>query len=114
MPWRSGTIRSQLMRMGLLTSGAVLVLTTASLFAYDAFSFRQTLRQQLDILGRAIANNSTAALAFANPEDARNVLEAFSADPHIVAAALYDPSGALFAVYPNPGAARDLPRTFHE
>src|SRR5262245_45813715 len=103
-------IRVQLMRMGLLTSGAVLLLTTASLFAYDAFSSRQSLREQLGILGKAIAVNSTAALAFSNPDDAKDVLEAFGADPHIVVAALYDLDGALFAVYPNSAAATDIPQ----
>ena len=55
--------------------------------------------QQLEILSSAISRNSTAALAFQNAEDARGVLDAFRADPHIVDAALYDASGALFASY---------------
>jgi uncharacterized membrane protein affecting hemolysin expression len=99
------SIRNQLVRMGLLTSGAVLLLTVAALFAYETFTFRQTLREQLDILSKAIATNSTAALAFSNREDAEEVLQAFAADPHIVAAALYDRDGALFAFYPSGGAA---------
>ena len=56
--------------MVLLTSGAVLLLTTASLFAYEFLTFRQASRQQLDTLGKAIAANSTAALAFDNRDDA--------------------------------------------
>ncbi|HVY80603.1 MAG TPA: CHASE sensor domain-containing protein, partial [Steroidobacteraceae bacterium] len=99
-------IRQQLVRLGLLTSGAVLLLTAASLFAYESFTFRQSLREQLDILSKAIATNSTAALAFSNPEDAEEVLQAFAADPHIVTAALYDMNGALFAAYPHGTAPR--------
>jgi len=87
--------------MVLLTTGAVVLLTTAALFAYDFVSFRQSSRQQLDTLGRAIAANATAALAFDNSDDAESVLAAFEADRHIAGAALYDPNGKLFAVYPK-------------
>src|SRR5438477_2218766 len=40
-------------------------------------------------LHEAIAANSTAALAFVNADDAREVLAAFKAQPHVVAARLY-------------------------
>ncbi|MEJ1963084.1 MAG: ATP-binding protein [Gammaproteobacteria bacterium] len=103
-------IRRQLVRMVLLTSGAVLLLTVSSLFAYEFITFRQESRQQLGTLGKAIAANSTAALAFDNADDAEDVLEAFEADEHIVAAALYDAAGNLFAVYPKGTPATALPR----
>jgi signal transduction histidine kinase/DNA-binding response OmpR family regulator len=66
--------------------------------------------QQLQILSQAIASNSTAALAFDNREDAVTVLSAFRADPHIVAAALYDAEGRLFANYGPGVVARDFPQ----
>jgi hypothetical protein len=44
--------------------------------------------------------NSTAALAFENSDDAREVLAALRADPHVVAATLYTRAGASFASYP--------------
>lgn len=94
-------IRRQLIRMVLMTSAAVLFLTISSLFAYEFVTFRQTSMQQLGTLGKAIAANSTAALAFDNADDAESVLTAFEADEHIVGAALYDQRGQLFAVYPR-------------
>jgi len=94
-------IRRQLIQMVLLISGAVLLLTVTSLFAYDFVTFRQTSQRQLDTLGRAIAANSTAALAFENPDDAQTVLSAFEVDPHVTHAALYRLDGRLFAVYPS-------------
>ena len=42
--------------------------------AYEFLTFRQSSIQQLQILSRAIASNSTAALAFENAEDAASVL----------------------------------------
>jgi signal transduction histidine kinase/ActR/RegA family two-component response regulator/uncharacterized membrane protein affecting hemolysin expression len=91
--------------MVLLISGAVLLLTVTSLFAYDFVTFRQTSQRQLDTLGRAIAANSTAALAFDNPDDAGTVLSAFEVDPHVAHAALYRLDGRLFAVYPSKARA---------
>lgn len=101
MPTPATPIRRKLMSMILLTSGVVLLLTTASFFAYEILTFGQSTIRQLRTLGEAIATNSSAALAFDNSDDARSVLAAFKAEPHIVEAALYDNSGALFAWYPN-------------
>lgn len=111
MPARSVPIRAQLMKMLLLTSGMVLLFTCAAFVTYDLATFRQSITGQLSTLGRAIAANSTAALAFDNPGDARAVLAAFRADRSIVAAALYDTSGNLFASYPDDLMPAELPRT---
>src|SRR3981081_2030450 len=67
-------------------------------------------RCNLATLGEAIAANSTAALAFENPDDAREVLAALRADPHVVAATLYTPAGVSFASYPAAGTGmRSVP-----
>jgi signal transduction histidine kinase/ActR/RegA family two-component response regulator len=102
-------IRRRLMRMLLLTSGLVILFSSALFVTYDVMTFRQSVVQQLEILGSAIARNSTAALAFQNADDARGVLDAFSSNAHIVSAALYDESGALFAAYRDEAPARLLP-----
>ena len=104
-------VRRRLMRMLLLTSGVAILFTCSLFIGYEFFIFRGSLERQLATLGRAIAANSTAALAFDNPDDARTVLAAFRADPHIVAAALYDQSGELFASYPQGVAQDELPST---
>lgn len=103
-------IRRKLMQMLLLTTGVVLLFTCSAFFTYELVTFRQSVIRQLDTLASAIASNSTAALAFDNPDDARSALAAFKADPHIVAAALYDESGELFASYPE-SVAGALPAT---
>ena len=102
-------IRLALTRMIFLSAGAVLVVTTSAFCAYEFLTFRQSNVQQLQILSRAIASNSTASLAFENAEDAANVLAAFKADPHITAAALYDDRGNIFATYPQGQAASQFP-----
>ena len=88
-------IRRKLMRMVLLTSGLVIVFTCAMFVTYEVVTFKQGVARQIDILSKAIAQNSTAALAFDNVEDARAVLSAFKADPHIMSAALVRQVGRL-------------------
>ncbi len=109
MATSSTPIRRTLMRMIFISSGAVLAVTTTAFCAYELLTFRQSSVQQLQILSQAIASNSTAALAFDNADDASAVLAAFKADPHIVAAALYDAQGKAFATYPHGLAAASFP-----
>jgi signal transduction histidine kinase/ActR/RegA family two-component response regulator len=105
----STPIRRILMRMIFLSSAAVLAVTTTAFCTYEFLTFRQSSTQQLQILSQAIASNSTAALAFQNADDASVVLAAFKADPHIIAAALYDAQGKMFATYPQGAAAARFP-----
>jgi signal transduction histidine kinase/ActR/RegA family two-component response regulator/HAMP domain-containing protein len=99
-------IRRTLMRVILLTCGAVMIITCAGFFTYEYVTFRQLMVRNLAILGEAIAANSTAALAFDNADDAREALSAFRAQPHVVAARLYLNDGRLLASYPA-GAGQD-------
>ena len=94
-------IRRTLMSVILLTCGALLAISASGFFTYEYLTFRQVTLRNLEILGRAIAANSTAALAFDNPDDAREVLSAFKAQPHVIAARLYLNDGRLIASYPD-------------
>lgn len=97
---RNTPIKRKLMIVILLVSGAVLLLTCSAYFAYEIITFRQTTIRQLTILGQIISTNSTAALAFDSRDDANETLAALKADPSIIAAAIYDAHGNLFAYYP--------------
>ena len=105
MSLRDWPIKRKLTAILLLISGLVLLLTSAAFVTYEVLTFRQTTRTNLSTLGRVIAANSTASLAFANETDAREILSALRAEPHVVAAALYDKDGRLFTRYPV-----DLPK----
>lgn len=103
---RDWPIKRKLTAILLLISGLVLLLTSAAFVTYQVVRFRQGTMTNLSTLGRVIAVNSTASLAFANEADATEVLSALRALPHVVAAALYDKEGRLFARYPA-GLPRD-------
>src|SRR6267142_3659223 len=102
-------IRRKLTVIILGTSGVVLLLTCAAFFAYEFLTFRQTTIRQMSTLAEVIADNSTAALAFQNYDDAKDTLDSLKAERHIVSAALYDKEGKLVARYPANLAAAAFP-----
>ncbi|HVH66641.1 MAG TPA: ATP-binding protein [Gemmatimonadales bacterium] len=111
IPLRDWPIQRKLTAIFLLISGLVLLLTSAAFVTYQVITLRRMTLKDLSTLGRVIATNSTAALAFANEGDAREILAALRAQPHVVAAGLYDATGRLFARYPPDLAADSLPAT---
>jgi len=108
---RAAPIRRKLSAITLVSTGVALLLTTVLFLVGEIFAARASSLQQLQILSEAIATNSSAALAFDNPDDGRAVLAAFKSDPRIVAAALYKNDGRLFVTYPELAPARALPRS---
>lgn len=109
MKQSDASIQRKLMRVILLTSGVVLLLTCAAFFAYEYITFRQATVRKLSTLGEIIASNSTAALAFDDKDNASEILNALKAEKHIVAAALYDTTGQLFSTYPAAIPDKDFP-----
>jgi PAS domain S-box-containing protein len=90
----------------------VLVATTASLMMAasgivlaDAILFRGYLRRDLAALAQIIAENSTASLAFNDPESASQTLAALHARSHVVAACIYRQDRTVLASY---GRNREL------
>jgi signal transduction histidine kinase len=114
MPLRDLPIQQKLRRVFLLTSCAVLSLTCTAFFAYDYFTFRHSTVRQLSTLGKVIASNSTAALAFYDRDAANEILSAVHAEEHIVAVALYDDEGKVFAHYPQDANEEVFPRYKNE
>jgi len=108
---RNMPIRRKLMFIILLTSGVVMLLMRTAFFGYEYVTFRQALVRQVSSLGEILAANSTAALAFQNRDDATEILSAVRAERNLVAAALFDGDGRLFAHYPENLALESLPAT---
>src|SRR5258705_10101187 len=109
MPLRDAPIRRKVMAIMLLTSGLALLLTCTAFLGYELLTFRATAVRELSTIGQIVAANSTAALAFRNPDDAREVLAALKAEPSIVAATLYDADGQVFSIYPDSLAGAAFP-----
>ena len=110
MTWsHKSSIQGKVTIVILRASIAVLLVTVAAFMTYDLWTFRNAMVQNLVTQARTIADNSTAALAFRNENDAREVLNSVRADPHIVAAAIYDAQGVLFVKYLAPAADVEVP-----
>jgi two-component system, sensor histidine kinase len=106
------SIRSKLMLVVLATAGAALAVAAIGLVLYESRTYEQStasaLMTQAQILGRA----SGPALVFDDPAAARDNLALLKVQPQIRAAAIYRPTGRLFASYGSsdlarPGPARD-------
>jgi PAS domain S-box-containing protein len=98
-PHQHFSIRGKLMLVTLGTAGSGLLLACVAFMIYDLVLVRQTLRSNLTVLADVVANNSTASLQFQKPEDAARDLLVLRAQPQVIAAALYDQGGKLFARY---------------
>ena len=109
MTRRPDTVHRKLMRALMGTSITVLVVICSVFITYEYLTFRKSILRALAIRGKIIAANSTAALAFQNEADARDVLSALRVDPRIVAACLYDRDGRVFAKYPADAPAELFP-----
>jgi hypothetical protein len=109
MVFKDMPIRRKLMSLIILIIGVVLLVTCLTFFAYEYYTFRKRIRENLSTIGKIISANSTAALAFDNHEDAKEILAALKAEPHIQAAALYDRNGNLFAQYTNGISSNSFP-----
>jgi PAS domain S-box-containing protein len=103
------SIQKKLRRVILITCGIVLLLTCAASFTYEYFTYRNISKRALSTLGKIVAANSTAALAFDNKEDADEILSALTAQQHLVVACLYDKDGQVFAVYPKTLSPKNYP-----
>ena len=103
------SIRRKIVAVMMRASVAVLLVTVVAFMVYDLVTFRQAMVRNLVTQARMIAENSSGALAFQDESDATNVLASLRNDPHIVAAALYEKSGKLFARYAAQTAKGSFP-----
>jgi len=66
---------------------------------YEYATFRQLLVNDLSTKAEIIGQNCSAAIVFANAEDAGQTLEALRSQPHIELAAAYNKEGRVLAAY---------------
>ena len=109
MAFRDFPVRRKLMVSILLTSVVVMLLMLGAFLMFDYIDLNKATVRQASAISAIISANSTAALAFENPQDAREILAALKAEPHIEEAAIYDRNGNLFSHYPDTLTNADVP-----
>ena len=106
---RDTPIRRKLTTLFLLVTGGAMLAMRLAFLTFEYITFREATARQLQLLGGIAASNSTAALAFDNAADAKEILQGLRVHPHIAAACIYRADGTLFASYPAGLPAADLP-----
>ena len=102
---RLRSVRLKLFLGVLLASLAAIVVTGASLFAYDLHSLRENLSVDLVTQAELIGRACVPALQFDDPKVAHDNLALLDARPGIDAAGLYNAKGVLFGSYIRSGTA---------
>lgn len=104
MPFlRDASIQRKLMAITMLTTCASLLLACAAFVVYELVLFRESMKQDIQAVAEIIGHNSFPGLTFNAPADTEEILNSLRAKPHIVAAAIIDSSGDLFAAYNRDG-----------
>ena len=98
------SVRQKLMTLLMVTSGVAVTLACGMTILFVEHQARESMRQDLVSLADITGENSTAAMAFEDVKASTDILAALRAKPSVVAAALYDGSGQLFAAYRRPGS----------
>jgi PAS domain S-box-containing protein len=94
------------------TSSAALLVACIFFLSYDRITLRHNMVDHLHSLAGITGANVTAALTYNDPKSADLVLQVLQAEPHIVAARIYDNQGRAFASYQRFSSAprAQLPR----
>ena len=92
-------IKRKLMAITMSVTSVALLLAGVALVASDLFAFRRGMQRDISALSEIVADNSTAALTFDDPNAARETLASLRSKSHIVAACIYRMDGEMFASY---------------
>ncbi len=105
------TLAGKLVLTMMAASSASLLVACVLFLSYDVITIRRSMAEHLDGLAEITGANVAAALTYNDPKSADLVLHALQAEPHIIAARIYDSRGQAFASYHRvpSGPAAQLP-----
>ncbi len=98
------SLKSKLTLVTMLTSSAGLLAAVAAFLILGRAEHREATASQADTMARVVGMNVTAALAFANSDDAAETLRALATEEQVLMAAIFDRAGEIFATYRSPHA----------
>lgn len=104
-------IKRKLLAVIIATTAVALALAAAGILIVDSVLYRYSLERDLSALSQIIADNSTAALAFDDPDVAAETISALRARPHMIRACIYRTDGSVLARYARPGSREGCPET---
>jgi len=104
---RDVSITRKLTVISLLTTSVVFVLTSSAFIAYDIWTLRQRMVENLAAIARIIEINSATYLLFNEQEPATQVLSSLRATPNVRSARLLTIDAELFASYQRPDSVSE-------
>jgi two-component system, sensor histidine kinase and response regulator len=105
MRWtRKLSLRRKLTLVIMINTVVALCAAGIAFAEYGVHRFKELRLEDLNALANILGTNSTAPLAFKDPNSAQDILRALAAKPHILAAVIYDHDGKSFAVYHRGGS----------
>ena len=100
MQWtRKLSLRHKLTLVIMINTFVALCAAGTGFAEYGVYRFKELRLEDLNALANILGTNSTAPLAFKDPNSAQDILRALAAKPHILSAVIYDRDGKPFAVY---------------
>lgn len=108
--FRDRPIKQKLVTTTMITTTVALLVAGLCIVLADSMLFRASLRRDLSATARIIADNSTTALAFNDPQSAAETLGALRSRTHVYGACIYRMDRSLLAEYSRePGFACPQP-----
>ena len=100
MRWtRKLSLRRKITLVIMINTFVAMCVAGIAFAGYGVYHFKNQHIQDLNALANVMGTNSAAALAFKDPQSARDVLQALAGKPHILSACIYNADGKPFAVY---------------
>ncbi|HYA97538.1 MAG TPA: response regulator [Methylomirabilota bacterium] len=111
MHFRDLSIWRKLTLLTLLATSCALILACVGFAFYERASFRENTTSELSALAATLGANTAASLVFNDAKTAQDMLSSLQSEAHILAAALYEGDGRIFAAYrrSDQSAAGSLP-----
>jgi PAS domain S-box-containing protein len=97
--FRDFSIKRKLILITLLITSIGLLIASVLLMIEHTITFQRSMVKNLTVQAKIIGNNSTAALAFNNQQDAEEILSALRVTPNISYAIIYASDRKMFASY---------------
>ncbi len=104
--WRNLSIIWKLNVLIVTISAAVLLLATIIFVVQNRNEFEDAMVLEMEALAEVVGFSTAPALLFDDRAAAAQSLAALEAKKHVVAACIYDRSGALFAPLPRRASGR--------
>ncbi|MGC8784071.1 MAG: response regulator [Armatimonadota bacterium] len=99
------SIKWKLALATMLSSLLALLIASAGLILYDMAAYRQAETREAWTVARMLASNVIPAVTFGDSKACAEVLSSLSAHEEVIAAAVYNPDGTIFASYLRPDAS---------